>query len=121
MLNLWPYLLRLAVASYFIYPHGISLWNGAQKLSFTVFGCINQYIPQTVAFTVWHGLFVVLGLLVLLLPRPILPLMIALTSLSIEIYVNFMKVSYTPLTMLLFVLILVTVSLIIYYSRPKHR
>lgn len=121
MFNIWPYLLRLAVAFYFIYPHASSLLEGAQKTKMAMFACINEYIPQTVAFTLWHAFFVILGILILIWPRPILPLIVALVIISSELYINFSLHSYTASNMLLFVLLLVTLALIIYHSRPQFR
>lgn len=121
MFNLWPYLLRLAVAFYFIYPHAQALMLGVGKVKTAVFGCINEYIPQVVAFTLWHGFFLVLGILILIWPRPILPLVFVLLILSSELYINFSLHSYTSANMLLFILTLVTLALIIYHSRPQFR
>ncbi|MFA6608569.1 MAG: hypothetical protein WCT07_01515 [Candidatus Paceibacterota bacterium] len=121
MFNIWPYLLRLAVALYFIYPHAQQMMLGAKKVKLAVFGCINEYIPTTVAFTLWHSFFIVLGVLILIWPRPILPLIVVLMFLSSELYINFSMHSYTGANMLIFILILVTLSLIIYHSRPQFR
>jgi hypothetical protein len=121
MFNLWPYLLRLAVALQFLYPHAAALMQGAKKVKLAVFACVNEYIPATIAFTLWHSLFVVLGVLILIWPRPILPLVLALIILSSELYINFAQHSYTVVNMLLFILVLVTLALIIYHSRPQFR
>lgn len=121
MFNIWPYLLRLAVALYFIYPHGVAMLQGAKKAHLAVFSCINEYIPATIAFTLWHTFFVILGILILIWPRPILPLILSLIILSSELYINFAQQSYTVVNMLLFILVLVTLALIIYHSRPQFR
>lgn len=123
MFNIWPYLLRLAVAMYFIYPHAQALLAGAKKAKMAVFECINQsaQIPQTILFTVWHALFILLGILILIWPRPVLPLVFVLIILSSQLYINFSMHSYSAINMLLFVLILVTLALIIYHSRPQFR
>jgi hypothetical protein len=121
MFNIWPYLLRIAIALYFIYPHGQALFLGVKKVKLAVFTCINEYIPQTIAFTIWHSIFVILGILILIWPRPILPLIVVLLVLGSELYINFSMQSYTVTNMLLFVLILVTLALIIYNSRPQFR
>lgn len=121
MFNIWPYLLRLAVALYFIYPHGVSMLQGAKKANLALFACIDEYIPSTIAFTLWHSFFVVLGVLILIWPRPILPLVLSLIILSSQLYINFAQHSYTVVNMLLFVLVLVTLALIIYHSRPQFR
>jgi len=121
MFNIWPYLLRLAISLYFIYPHGVALLNGVKKTALSAFACVNEYIPTTIAFTLWHSLFVILGILILIWPRPILPLILSLIILSSELYINFAQHSYTVVNMLLFVLVLVTLALIIYHSRPQFR
>jgi hypothetical protein len=121
MFNIWPYLLRLAISLYFIYPHGIEVLQGAKKAKLAVFACINEYIPTTIAFTLWHSFFVILGILILIWPRPILPLVVALIILSSQLYINFAQHSYTVVNMLLFILVLVTLALIIYHSRPQFR
>jgi len=118
MFNIWPYLIRLAVALYFIYPHAQSLAAGVKKVNMAIFACINEYIPTTVAFTLWHAFFVILGVLILVWPAPVLPLVVALVVLSMNLYINFSLHSYSAENMLLFVLVLVTLALIIYHSRP---
>lgn len=121
MFNFWPYLLRLAVAFYFIYPHAQALLLGVKKIGGAAFTCINEYIPTVIAFTLWHTCFVLLGLLILIWPRPILPLLVALIILGSQLYINF-SLHATPITnMLLFVLILVTLALTIYHARPQFR
>lgn len=123
MFNIWPYLLRLAVALYFIYPHAQALLQGVKKARMALFECINQSIQvsETITFTIWHSFFVLLGLLILIWPRPILPLIVVLLILSSQLYINFSMQSYTGSNMLLFVLVLVTLALIIYHSRPQFR
>lgn len=121
MFNFWPYLLRLAVAGYFIYPHGQALMLGVKKAGVAAFTCVNQYIPSAIAFTIWNACFVLLGILILIWPRPILPLIIALIVLSSELYIDFALQSSPINNMLLFVLILVSLALIIYHSRPQFR
>lgn len=123
MFNIWPYLLRLAVALYFIYPHAQALMAGVKKAKMALFECINQSIAvsQSVTFTLWHSFFILLGILILIWPRPILPLIVVLLILSSELYINFSMQSYTSTNMLLFVLVLVTLALIIYHSRPQFR
>ncbi len=121
MFNIWPYLLRLAVSLYFIYPHASDLLIGVKKVNMAVFGCINEYIPTTIAFTLWHAFFIFLGILILIWPRPVFPLIIALVILVSELYINFSLHSYAVANMLLFVLVLVTLALILYHARPQFR
>jgi hypothetical protein len=123
MFNIWPYLLRLAVSLYFIYPHAQALAQGVKKTRMALFECLNQSIQvsETVTFTIWHSFFILLGILILIWPRPILPLIVVLLILSTELYINFSMQSYTSTNMLLFVLVLVTLALIIYHSRPQFR
>lgn len=121
MFNFWPYLLRLAVSFYFIYPHGQALMAGVKKMGVTAFACINEYIPSAIAFTIWHACFVLLGILILIWPRPILPLILALIILSSQLYINFAIHSSPVDNMLIFILLLVSLALIIYHSRPQFR
>jgi hypothetical protein len=123
MFNIWPYLLRLAVALYFIYPHVQALMQGVKKAKMALFECINQsiQISSTITFTIWHSFFVLLGVLILLWPRPTLPLIAVLLILSSQLYINFSMQSPASSSMLLFILILVTLALIIYHSRPQFR
>ena len=121
MFNIWPYLLRLAISLYFIYPHAQELLIGVKKTKLAAFSCINEYIPATVAFTIWHGLFVLLGVLILIWPAPVLPLIVVLIILCSQLYINFSMHNYTINNMLVFVLVLVTLALIIYHSRPQLR
>lgn len=120
MFNIWPYLLRLAVALYFIYPHAQALMKGAKKAKMALFECLQQSIQvsQSITFTLWHSFFVILGVLILIWPRPILPLLVVLIILCATLYINFSMASYTSSNMLIFVLILVTLALIIYHARP---
>lgn len=121
MFNIWPYLLRLAVSLYFIYPHAQALSLGVKKAKMAIFECINQSIQvsEVITFTLWHSFFIFLGILILVWPRPILPLIIVLIILCSSLYINFSMQSYTSTNMLLFILILVTLALIIYNSRPQ--
>lgn len=121
MFNFWPYLLRLAVSFYFIYPHGQALLQGTKKINLAVFSCLNEYIPTTIAFTIWHACFVLLGVLILVWPRPILPLIVALIILGCQIYISFALHGNATNSMILFILILVSLALIIYHSRPQFR
>lgn len=123
MFNIWPYLLRLSVALYFIYPHAQALAQGVKKARMALFECLREsvQISETVTFTIWHSFFILLGLLILVWPRPILPLIVVLLILSTQLYINFSMQSYTSNNMLLFVLVLVTLALIIYHSRPQFR
>lgn len=123
MFNIWPYLLRLAVSLYFIYPHAQALALGVKKAKMALFECINQsiQISESITFTLWHSFFIFLGILILVWPRPILPLIVVLLILCSTLYINFSMQSYTSTNMLLFVLILVTLALIIYHSRPQFR
>lgn len=121
MFNIWPYLLRLAISLYFLYPHGIAMLQGASKTKMAVFACIDEYVPATIAYTMWHSFFVLLGFLIFIWPRPILPLLVALIILTSQLYINFALQSYTASNMLLFVLVLVALALIIYHARPQFR
>ncbi len=112
--RLWPLLLRIALGMYFIYPNLLKLIEGTTLVQKSLLGCIDQYIPVTIAFTAYYGFLILVGVLVIALIRYILPLALALIILSAQLYINFKTFSYTPQTMLLFILILVTLAIIIY-------
>lgn len=118
--RLWPLLLRVAIGMYFIYPNLIKLIEGTGTLQMGVFGCVGEYIPATAAFTVYYGFLVLVGVLIIGLIRSIFPLAIALLILSVQLYVGFSTFSYTPYTMLLFILILVTLAVIIYTQNANR-
>ena len=99
----------------------MALISGVKKIKMEIFGCINEYLPVTVGFNLWHGFFIILGFLILLWPRPIFPLVLGLLILSSELYINFSTSAYSPTSMLLFILVLVTLALVIYHSRPQFR
>jgi hypothetical protein len=69
----------------------------------------------------WHACFVLLGLLILIWPRPILPLIVALIILGSQLYINFALHTSPVNNMLLFILVLVSLALIIYHARPQFR
>ena len=122
MFNIWPYLLRLCVAIYFIYPHINNLLQGVKKVNTAMFACLNVYMPTTLAFTLWNGFFILLGLVILVWPRPIFPLLLAFIILACQLYLNFSIHNVSPVTnMLLLILSLVTLALIIFHSRPQFR
>ncbi len=123
MHNVWPFLLKVSLAFYFIYPNITKILDSA--ISFKkgdIFSCVDSYIPAIIAHNIWHGAFVALGVLILLWPRPILPLSIAAAVLAISLYVNFGLNSFGVSSILLITLILVALALIIYYAfHKRHR
>ena len=123
MHNIWPFLIRLAIAIYFIYPNTIKLLNAAVTYKNTgIFACANSYMPGILAYNLWYGAFVALGVLILIWPRPILPLAIALATLACELYINFGTGNFGLSSILLLVLILISIALIIYYAfHKRHR
>lgn len=120
MFNIWPYILRLAIAIYFLYPHGLALFEGMSDFQASIFMCIGDFIPITAAYIVWHSLFIILGILILIWPRPIMPLIIAIITLVAELYINVQTGFYSATNMLIFVLILVAFSLTIYHSSRSY-
>jgi hypothetical protein len=119
--RLWPLLLRLSIGLYFVYPHINQLLGNVGKVQEGFFGCIGTYIPFEVAYSLWHGFFVVLGLLVIGLMRSILPLVGSLVVLGLSLYIDFAKAGYSVTTMLLFILMMVNISLILYTANPRFR
>lgn len=124
MKSIWQYLLRLAVAIYFILNHikefGSNLGlisAAADPRSAGIFKCVNAYIPSTVASGLWHASFILLGLLILLWPSPTLWLIIGLLILMAELYINYNIGVFGVSSILIIILILVSLALIIYYGR----
>ena len=129
--NSWQHLLRLSVAIYFILPNAYKLYqytnalkrggNTIDKLmSNSIFTCANNYIPSDVAYTLWYGLFVMLGLLILFTPNPLVFLAMALMILCGELYINYGNSIYGASSILTIILILVTLALTIYYGRGRR-
>jgi hypothetical protein len=119
--RLWPLLLRLAIGLYFVYPHINQLLGNVAQVHEGFFACVGSYIPFEVAYSLWHGFFVVLGLLVIGLMRSVLPLVGSLIVLGLSLYIDFAKGGYSVTTMLLFILMMVNISLILYTANPRFR
>jgi len=119
--RLWPLLLRLAIGLYFVYPHINQLLGNVSQVHDGFFSCVGTYIPFEVAYSLWHGFFVILGLLVIGLMRSILPLVGSLIVLGLSLYIDFAKGGYSVTTMLLFILMMVNISLILYTANPRFR
>ncbi len=122
-MRLWPLLLRLAVGVYFVYPHITPFANGLVDLNMTIekgiYSCVEMYIPIEIGFSLYHGFFVILGLLIIGLMRSVFPLVVGLFVVGLSLYIDFLKEGYSIGTMLLFVLMLVTISLILYTLNPR--
>ena len=119
--RIWPLLLRLAIGLFFVYPHLNQLLGNVAVIHDGFFGCIGSFIPFEVAYSLWHGFFVVLGLLVIGLMRSIAPLLVSLTVLGLSLYIDFVKGGYSVTSMLLFILMMVNISLILYTANPRFR
>lgn len=129
--NSWQHLLRLSVAIYFIVPNSYKLYQYTlaikeggkyieKMMHGSIFSCVNTYIPSDMAYTLWYGLFVMLGLLILFTPNPLVFLAIALMVLCGELYINYGLGLYGATSILSIILILVTLSLIIFYGRKRR-
>ena len=129
--NSWQHLLRLSVAIYFIIPNTYKLYqytvaikSGGDKvnhlISHTVFACADSYIPSDIAYTLWYGLFVMLGLLILFTPNPLIFLTMGFMVLVSELYINYGNSIYGATSILTIILILVTLALIIFYGRSRR-
>ncbi len=119
--RIWPLLLRLSIGLFFVYPHINQLLGNVSVVKEGFFGCIGAYIPFEVVYSLWHGFFVVLGLLVIGLMRSILPLVASLMVLGLSLYIDFAQKGYSPMSMLLFILMMVNISLILYTANPRFR
>jgi hypothetical protein len=117
--TIWAYILRLALALYFLFDHVPALIKGVNKLSLsdTLFTCFSQYLPAQLVFNLWHGLFILLALFILFWPRPIFIFVISLLILLINLYFNFSLDNYSLFSLLIVITILINISLLIIYSR----
>jgi len=116
--SIFPYLLRIALAMYFIWPHLLLMLNAGKnmKLGNSIFACASEYLPAVVTFNIYHGMFVLLGALILFWPYPIVPLAIGLFILMFNIYINFSTGDYGVNSLYILAMILVTLSLLVYYK-----
>ena len=123
MFSAWPYILRLALATYFAFNHVPALMNGFKNVasgSGTLFSCASTYISPLVSYNLWHGAFVLLAALILFWPRPILFLSISLFILFAEAYISFDMNKYGPSTVLIIICTLINLALLIIYGRPRR-
>ena len=129
--NSWQHLLRLSVSVYFILPNAYKLYQytaaiklGGDKVNHlihnTIFACADSYIPSDIAYTLWYGLFVMLGLLILFTPNPLIFLSMAFMILIGELYINYGNNIYGASSILTIILLLVTLALIIFYGRSRR-
>jgi hypothetical protein len=122
--NIWPYILRLALAIYFLFEHLPILLKGYKGLAngTSVFECVSGYMPPIAAFTIWHGGFVLLAALIVLWPRPVTPLSISLFVLLATTYINFtdLKNISTTSNLLTLICILLNIALLIIYAKRRY-
>lgn len=119
--RIWPLLLRVAVGLYFIYPNINKLIDQSGTIKASIFSCIDQYIPSAAAYLIYYGFFVLIGVLVIALIRSVFPLVLALCVLTVQLFIDFSGHSYSPTTLLEFILLLVTLSLVLYTTNPQRR
>lgn len=112
---LWAYLIRAALGIYFIIPHGEALLSGAKGAKLGFLSCFSGYASPDIVFIIYHGLFVLLGLLIILSPAPIFPLLVSLIVLAINFYLNVSTNIISVANILNIVLILINLGLILYY------
>ncbi len=124
IINIWPYILRFALGLYFLFNHLPALLNGYKSASLgdSIFACTSAHIPPIAMFTMWHGGFVLLAMLIILWPRPIVPLSISLFVLFCITYVNFIDLkNISSLTnLLILICILINIALIIIYAKNRY-
>lgn len=119
MRHIIPYFFRAGVAFYFLYPsfrEFMDNTSGIYKLhGQPFFECLNKsYTNTLVTFGIWHGLFILLGLLILFWKHPFFPLLIAI----IIMLLSFAFVPITPIFILTVVPVLcVAIGLTIYYTK----
>jgi uncharacterized membrane protein len=120
--NIWPYILRLALAMYFVFEHLPPLLSGYVRASLpnSIFACTNNFLPAETTFYIWHGLFLILALLILLWPKPLVFLIISLIILFLEVYLQFETANYNASTLLILISILLNIALLIIYARRQY-
>lgn len=122
--RMWPFLLRVAIGVYFIAPHITPFLDSVMASSSLVvepglYSCLDAYMPVEIAFSMYHGFFVILGLLIIGLMRSVFPAVVALAVIGLSLYIDFAKEGYSASTLLLFILMLVTTSVIMYSMNPR--
>lgn len=122
MTSAWPYILRLALSTYFLFNHLPTLLNGFKSVTLnkSIFACTGDFIPPLVAFNLWHGAFVLLAALILLWPKPITYLALSLLILLVELYINFSMQNYDATSLLIIISILINIALLIIFSRGRR-
>ena len=122
MTNTWPYMLRLALATYFLFNHLPALLSGFKNimLNKSMFMCASEFLPPIASYNIWHGGFILLAALILLWPRPIMFLSISLAILLVEAYLNLDMARYGANTILIIVSILINIALLTIYGRGRR-
>ena len=124
----WPYLLRLALAGYFFFNHlpsvlkSFNYFTSLKNINLatpSIFTCASSYVAPEISFTVWHGLFVLLGICILIWPRPVVFISIATLALAIDIYFNLKMNMYGVSTLLMITTFLISIALLIIYGVRK--
>lgn len=113
---LWAYLIRAALGIYFIIPHGQALLAGSKNAKLGWLACFSDFASSEIVFLIYHGLFVLLGLLIMLSPAPVFPLLISLIILAINFYLNLSSNFYSVANILNIVLLLINLGLVLYYA-----
>lgn len=122
--NIWPYILRTALALYFLFNHLPVLLKGYKSVAegASMFSCVTSYIPPIAAFTIWHGGFVLLSIMLILWPKPVAPLSISLFLLLSTAYINFVSTNNINAVnnLLTLICILINIALIIIYAKNRY-
>ena len=122
LFSAWPYILRLALAMYFVFNHLPPILSGFKSVASanSMFACTGEFLPPIVSFNIWHGFFIVLSAMILLWPRPVLFLSISTFVLLAETYLDFDMSRYGSSTILSMVCTMINIVLLIIYGRPKR-
>lgn len=121
----WPYILRFALAAYFLFNHALPLFKGFKNVATNsaLFECTGSLLPPLVAFNIWHGMFVFLAVMIMFWPRPVYFLAIALFVLILEAYITFGNPALAAQNtgnLLISICILINIVLLIIYGRLKY-
>ncbi len=118
----WPYILRVALALYYVYAHLPVLLAGFKNIALqksSLFSCVSSYIPTEVSFTLWHGAFLLLAVLIVLWPRPLVFLCISFFILLATGYIGFAGTN-NPANLLTIICLLLNLALIIIYAKRRY-
>ncbi len=122
IISAWPYILRLALATYFLSSHLPALLDGFKNVAIdkgSMFSCVEGLMPTIVAYNIWHGFFALLALAIILWRKPVSFLGLSLVILIIQLYIDFANQINSTSSVLTLISILINITLLIVYGRLR--